>query len=665
MQFHYTEKSARSKGYFGSAQRIAQKPDISPPHNRGICPYHVINLLQIRPHGFPDLQMPWAWVRPPTVFPAYNSAMSVRAWFLFVMLTVLGAACSSPAPTEISTPTDPALEWAVPPGFALERVVDGFHLVTAIAFVPEPGPAPGDVRLFVAELNGVIKVVTNDGQVHIFADEFTSLGGTEFVGEYGLGGLCLAPEEGYVFVTWSEFTKGKTRVNRMARFRSQPGVFGLASFGADMLAADFFNTIRVFGNHQIGACEIYDGALYVSVGDGTQGARSSDLQAFLGKILRFDLDFNPAPGNPYPLNDDPFDYSEFVWASGLRNPFALEILPGGRMFVGDNGLRMDRFIEIVAGGNYWYDGTDNSIGVNPIFAFFPANGPSGLEFVPPDYTTLPPEYRGQFYLASVGNSYWEGSEGFNVKPGILRLQVDLSTGRAAAAPDYLLHYAGESQGLVGLALGPDGLYFSPFLPENETGSGLYRLSYEPDRAHPTVIGTVVDTNVPALLGHLGCLGCHTLYGQQGNIGPSLDPYYLYDRLAARLNSAAYLETLDALDQTGDNSPEEREARRAVRAAQGDDRLRVWIREHLTLTGFDNPNSLMPNPDLSPVQVEIITDYLIRKPTVVQWVKQRILSVYPSPQHRDLIYAFVLGSLAGALGIWARPRVMRWRQGGWR
>jgi hypothetical protein len=57
---------------------------------------------------------------------------------------------------------------------------------------------------------------------------------------------------------------------------------------------------------------------------------------------------------------------------------------------------------------------------------------------------------------------------------------------------------------------------------------------------------------------------------------------------------------------------------------------------------------MPNPGLTADQIEIISEYLLNRPTWTQWLKQRMLLVYPAPRHRDLVFAFLLGSGAGAL-----------------
>ncbi len=50
-------------------------------------------------------------------------------------------------------------DWAVADGVSLTRDTTGYSLPSAIAFVPDPGPAPADPLYFVTELGGTVKVV--------------------------------------------------------------------------------------------------------------------------------------------------------------------------------------------------------------------------------------------------------------------------------------------------------------------------------------------------------------------------------------------------------------------------------------------------------------------------------------------------------------------------
>ena len=97
--------------------------------------------------------------------------------------------------------------WSLGPGLKVELDTEGYQYPTSIAFVPEPGDAPDDPLYYVVELRGKVKVVSNDRTVSIFADNFLQ---SEFdreppdgTAEFGAGGICLDPEHGYVFVTFT------------------------------------------------------------------------------------------------------------------------------------------------------------------------------------------------------------------------------------------------------------------------------------------------------------------------------------------------------------------------------------------------------------------------------------------------------------------------------
>ena len=98
-------------------------------------------------------------------------------------------------------------DYAIADGFRIQRDSTGYHLPTAVAFVPEPGPGPKDPLYFVTELRGTLKVVTNDRTVMTFAEGFQHLVPEkelpDHLGEIGMAGICLEPEHGYIFVSYA------------------------------------------------------------------------------------------------------------------------------------------------------------------------------------------------------------------------------------------------------------------------------------------------------------------------------------------------------------------------------------------------------------------------------------------------------------------------------
>ena len=278
-------------------------------------------------------------------------------------------------------------DWTLVENFAIDIDTEGYRFPSSIAFVPEPGNGPKDPLYFVTELRGKVKVVTNDRSVYTFAGDFFKLvPRTElpsFGGEMGMAGLCLDPGSGYVFVTFTyQDEKGLLR-NNIVRFESEPGTFSLKA-KSSLAFTEVFADEQSAPSHQIGPCQVYDNNLYVSLGDAftTGGARmrSQDINSLLGKVLRMTLDGKPVKTNPYYIDGDITKARNYVWASGFRNPFGLNITDG-RVFVADNGIDADRFIEVREGGNYRWNGSDISITTNASVVFFPAQGVAQMDFL--------------------------------------------------------------------------------------------------------------------------------------------------------------------------------------------------------------------------------------------------------------------------------------------
>jgi glucose/arabinose dehydrogenase len=118
-----------------------------------------------------------------------------------------------------------------------------------------------------------------------------------------------------------------------------------------------------------------DGFLYIGIGDGGQlegGWRDGrDRNSLLGKILRIDVNAQPAPGLAYTIPpDNPYvgvpSARPEVWAIGLRNPwrFAIDV-PTGEMWIGDVGQHTWEEIDVVqlddsAGANFGWSGMEGN-----------------------------------------------------------------------------------------------------------------------------------------------------------------------------------------------------------------------------------------------------------------------------------------------------------------
>lgn len=128
-------------------------------------------------------------------------------------------------------------------------------------------------------------------------------------------------------------------------------------------------------SHSVGQLRFgLDGALYVSIGDGTsynavdrRAVRVQDVDNLSGKLLRIDpLTGQGLTDNPF-YSGDPNSNRSKVWSYGFRNPFRFTIQPGtGNIYVGDVGWNTWEEIDVATkGGNFgwpYYEGVPQNAG---------------------------------------------------------------------------------------------------------------------------------------------------------------------------------------------------------------------------------------------------------------------------------------------------------------
>jgi glucose/arabinose dehydrogenase len=202
------------------------------------------------------------------------------------------------------------------PALELAPVVSG--LDAPVAVVSPPGRPD---TLFIVEQSGTIRIF-DAGQLE--ATPFLDVQGlVRFGGEEGLLGLAFHPDyadNGRFFIHYSAATDGASTVMEYARSASNPNL-------ADPTPVQLVvQTPTAQTNNNGGDVEFGgDGYLYVALGDGgaqnDPGCDAQNLQNFLGKILRLDVDGTPdqngypaAPGNPV---------GQKFYHVGLRNPWRL------------------------------------------------------------------------------------------------------------------------------------------------------------------------------------------------------------------------------------------------------------------------------------------------------------------------------------------------------
>ncbi len=546
------------------------------------------------------------------VFPSSSLALRIKGACSSRLLAALAALVLllSPIGSLSGAEVNPLSDWSVEEGYSLQIVAKGFSLPTAIAIVPNPDPNPKSPRMFVTELRGTIKAVANDWSVTDFARIQTFKPEAEWPdgsGEAGMAGICLAPAQGYVFVTYTYRDKWGVLRNGASRFSAKPQTFeGTAAAREDYL--DLFRDVSSAFSHQIGGCVVSGDSVFIGVGDGGDPAASRSLEKMLGKIVRLTLDGKPYPANPFAsAGGKPAS----IFAYGLRNPFGLTFVDG-RLFVAENGVDLDRFLEIRAGTDYGWDGTDASIATNAAAVFAPTICPVQVAYAPETQSALLPRPNPRFLIA-VSNSR-------ATNPGILSLEYDLARRMVIGSPRFIAHFDGQQwgQGVVGLAIAPGGLYFCPILDVGGSGV-LMAMRYDPEHVHSRIIGR--GTGPAALIATYGCIKCHLLQGTGGNQGPALDSNSLAIRVESRVLDPSYAQLIARLDAIPDPAVRETaHARKEVLSAAPPERVKVWIVNRLLYPKFDEPNAQMPSFKMTREQAEAIAGYLLQEPPKRSWLE---------------------------------------------
>jgi glucose/arabinose dehydrogenase/phosphodiesterase/alkaline phosphatase D-like protein len=378
--------------------------------------------------------------------------------------------------------------WQVASGFLIENVVSGLHLPVNIAFVPNPGPNPGDPYFYVTLLYGEIVMVQRDFQKQTYASgllNFVPTASFPGSGEKGVTGITVDPVSGDVFASMVYDDGGSTFFDKVVRFHSTDGGRTAAT------QTTLLSGIPAGTSHQIQALTIGpDGKLYVNVGDGWVASAAPDLNDLRGKILRLNLDGSIPPDNPFPNN--------YVYASGLRNPFGAAWRPAdSKLYISDNGPEYDdRLAKILAGADYGWNLISPNLAQGAIYLWNPTVSPVGMDFI--NKAPFPTPYRGQLFVGRAGLPYDLGYSVVGKK--IQRFVLD-SAGNVAS-DSLFLDYVGVGRAtVIGVAEGLDGLYFTDLFGENgfdqfgQTQGNVYRLRWAAADVTPPAISNVQATNV--------------------------------------------------------------------------------------------------------------------------------------------------------------------------
>ena len=371
-----------------------------------------------------------------------------------------------PASPDFAAPkTEPPIPWALrQPGFRIELVATGFQLPVNIAFATASGTEPDAPFFYVTELYGRIKVVTRSGEVSDYATgllNFNPIGSFPGTGEKGLTGIAVEPVTGDLFVgsVFEVVPQADFHSPEVRRLHSEDGGRTAAAHAPVLqFAADAMGPSHQTSNVSIGP----DGMLYVHIGDGLLTTPAQDLESARGKILRVQLDGTPPPDNPFYDAGDGITAKDMVFALGLRNPFGGAWREAdGSLWEVENGPATDRLARIVAGRNYLWDGSDASMSHFAAYKWIPSHAPVNIAFVQASTfggSGFPPEKLGHAFVTESGPTYAPGPQELGKRITEIVLDAD---GNLVGGAVPLAQYVGSGRGTaVGLAAGPDGLYFT-------------------------------------------------------------------------------------------------------------------------------------------------------------------------------------------------------------
>lgn len=355
-----------------------------------------------------------------------------------------------------------------PGGFAAVEVAGGLSNPTAIAFAQ-------DGRIFIAQQNGVVRVVKNSA---LLSTPFISLP-VQAAGERGLIGIALDPAFATNSFVYLYHTLPDGSRNRIIRLTANGDV---AATGSEQLVLNL-DPLSSATNHNGGAMHFGpDGKLYVAIGDNANSATAQNLDTYHGKLLRINADGSVPAGNPFTGSLQ----KSRVWAYGLRNPFTFTFQPGtGKLYVNDVGQNTwEEINDATTGGkNFgWPEAEGNSANTaftNPVYAYQHGSGDgvgcaiTGGTFFNPGSTAYPSEYIGRYFYQDYCNR-WINTLSFS--------------GSSVTRQPFATNLGGNS---LYITTGPDGnLYYLQRSP-----GALKKIIYTNNTA-PTITGHPASQSVP-------------------------------------------------------------------------------------------------------------------------------------------------------------------------
>jgi glucose/arabinose dehydrogenase len=303
------------------------------------------------------------------------------AGIALLIVTVLIAACASPAPSTQPPARSPAASATTVPLTSAPSVVPTASSPSALPSAALGGSfdptgqtvetevvvagleAPVDVanagdgsgRLFVVEQAGRIRVIKDRTAL---AEPFLDI--TDRIasgGERGLLGLAFHPDypaDPRFFVDYTD-RDGNTVISQ---FQVSPTDPNLADQDSETI---LLHIDQPFANHNGGAVVFGpDGMLYIGMGDGGSAGdpqgNGQRLDTLLAKVLRIDVNVQRGNAIPYLIPpDNPFvanaQAQPEIWLTGLRNPWRMRFdRATGDLWIGDVGQNAWEEIDVARAG---------------------------------------------------------------------------------------------------------------------------------------------------------------------------------------------------------------------------------------------------------------------------------------------------------------------------
>jgi glucose/arabinose dehydrogenase len=401
----------------------------------------------------------------------------------------------------------------LPSGFINQRL-GRLNFPVNMTFLP-------DGRILVGEQQGFVKVFKNGA---FLAGNALTLDSVYSQNEKGLLGLAVDPNftsTGHVYFYYTAnqagnyyqgtLMPGTPVLYKIVRYTMSGDIF-LPASKVTVIDLEMTPGFIVGVNHDGGQLLIGpDMKLYVAIGDAELWCSSScmnllstncncgptwipptwsdEMNTYLGKILRINMDGTAPSDNPYFTTPTPVTKQQkYFVAKGMRNPFTMTFKGNtNQLLVGDVGssppAQREEINLVTVPGAQKHLGFPHGEGIlnnplyyDPIYAYGGGGSSTstgcaivGATYFSPLSTNWPTQYRNKYYYMDLCNGY------------INTMDIDNGNQRANFATNMVTNFnnAVSGDGNIGLASGVDGNMY--YLTRSGTASivGLYRISYQP------------------------------------------------------------------------------------------------------------------------------------------------------------------------------------------